>query len=222
MRRSWSCSVLILAGAAFSSGPLGAVPGAGTVTLQWTAPGDDGVVGTAAQYDVRFNSIPITSANFSTSFMVQGEPAPLAPGNRQTFTVTGLTPNVPYYFAVKTMDDRGNWSPISNVVNKTATATVDVAPAPLVLGFSAPWPNPSSTSAHFELTLPSASPVHIEAYDAAGRRVRVIADGPYEAGRNQIAWALDGSHGGRLPPGMYFVRANVAGQKFVRRVLVTR
>jgi chitodextrinase len=93
-----------------------------TVTLQWISVGDDGVVGTAAQYDIRYALTPITNdATFNAAVQCTGEPAPLAAGTPQTFTVTGLTGVTTYYFAMKAADESGNWSPLSNVVS-TQTA----------------------------------------------------------------------------------------------------
>ena len=38
-----------------------------SVTLTWTAPGDRGNTGTAASYDIRYSTSPITAANFSSA-----------------------------------------------------------------------------------------------------------------------------------------------------------
>jgi hypothetical protein len=95
---------------------------AGDAILTWTAPGDDGAVGTATTYDLRRSATTITAANFSAATQVTGLPAPKIAGSTETFTVTGLTPGV-YYFAIKTVDEAGNWSLISNVISKTVLDT---------------------------------------------------------------------------------------------------
>jgi hypothetical protein len=89
--------------------------GATFVTLQWTSPGDDSLTGTASQYDIRYSTAPITEANWGTAVQVSGEPTPKVSGTAETFTVTGLTPNTTYYFAIKTADEVPNWSAISNI-----------------------------------------------------------------------------------------------------------
>src|SRR5688500_114096 len=75
---------------------------ADSVVVRWTAPGDDGRDGTAAVYDIRVSSSPITSGNFVQAMIVPGAPVPEAAGNRQSVTVRGLTRGVPYYFAIRT------------------------------------------------------------------------------------------------------------------------
>jgi len=87
----------------------------GSVDLRWTAPGDDGDVGTATSYIVRYNTVEITDANWDASTDVDGEPAPSVAGTSESMTVTGLTPGETYYFAIKTQDEVPNTSALSNV-----------------------------------------------------------------------------------------------------------
>lgn len=93
-----------------------------TLTLQWTAPGDDAGVGTAAAYDIRYSTANITSGNFDSATPVSGEPTPLAAGTAQSYTITGLTADTAYYVAMKSVDEAGNWSAISNVVARNTAA----------------------------------------------------------------------------------------------------
>jgi phosphodiesterase/alkaline phosphatase D-like protein len=96
-----------------------------SVQLSWTAPGDDSLTGTAAQYDLRYSTVAITSTNFSSATRFNGTPTPTTSGTRQTVTVTGLNPNTTYYFAIKTADEVPNWSGISNVISRATLAAPD-------------------------------------------------------------------------------------------------
>jgi hypothetical protein len=124
---------------------LGAIPPASiaqttsnSVNLTWTASGDDSLTGTASQYDLRYSTALITSANFASATQVTGEPTPGAPGASQSHTVTGLQPATTYWFAIKTVDDASNWSLVSNVVSRTTLAAPDVTrPATASLAVSA-------------------------------------------------------------------------------------
>ena len=97
-----------------------------SVELTWTASGDDSLTGTASQYDLRYATSLITAANFASATQATGEPTPGAPGASQSHTVTGLQPATPYWFAIKTADDAGNWSLVSNVVSRATSAAPDV------------------------------------------------------------------------------------------------
>jgi hypothetical protein len=90
-----------------------------SIEVEWTAPGDDGLTGTAAQYDLRYSTAPITSANWSSATQVSGEPAPTAAGTTQSFTVTGLSRQTTYYFGIRVSDEGGNLSALSNVPSAT-------------------------------------------------------------------------------------------------------
>src|SRR4029079_4398920 len=105
-----------------------------SIQLTWTAPGDDGTVGTASQYELRYSTALITASNFSSATQWMSMPAPTAAGTSQNVTVTGLSPSTTYYFAIKTVDNSGNWSTISNVVSKTTPDAPDlVRPAPIAV-----------------------------------------------------------------------------------------
>ncbi|HEY2956131.1 MAG TPA: hypothetical protein VGK89_12875 [Candidatus Eisenbacteria bacterium] len=90
--------------------------GVDTLQLVWTAPGDDGDVGTATGYEVRVSTSPITLGTWGAANVVAPAPAPLASGTRQAFTVRGLSTDTTYYFAIRSVDDAGNWSDLSNVL----------------------------------------------------------------------------------------------------------
>ena len=90
-----------------------------SVALGWTAPGDDGNVGTAAVYDMRYSTSPINAANFDSLPTFTGEPAPLPAGMHQSMTINGLLPATHHYFAIRTADDAPQWSAISNVAEAT-------------------------------------------------------------------------------------------------------
>ncbi len=91
------------------------------VDLSWTATGDDGLVGTATSYDLRYSTSPINDGNFASATQVTGEPAPNVAGSTESFAVTGLTVGTQYYFALKAIDDAGNISEISNIAATDAS-----------------------------------------------------------------------------------------------------
>ena len=82
--------------------------------------------------------------------------------------------------------------------------------------FSPMAPNPTTGRSSFDLAVGQAETVRVEAFDALGRSVAVLHDGPMAAGQT-ARLTLDASS---LPAGVYVVRA--AGESFVtaRRVSV--
>jgi hypothetical protein len=98
---------------------IGSVVG-NAVTLNWTAPGDDGDTGTASTYDMRYSRDPITDANWDASIQASTEPAPAAPGTNQSATIN-TSGRGDFHFALKTADEASNWSALSNVVMASVT-----------------------------------------------------------------------------------------------------
>ncbi len=79
-----------------------------SVTVNWTAPGDDSASGTAATYQGRVDTNPIDSGSWDVVEVVTGLPAPAAAGTVQQFTLTGLEPATTYYLALRAQDESGN------------------------------------------------------------------------------------------------------------------
>jgi hypothetical protein len=191
-----------------------------SVTLKWTAPGDDGKTGTATAYDIRFSRNPITAANFSAASKLTSLLIPGPAGTQQQFTIFGLTPGALYYFAVKSVDEAGNWSTISNVVSYPGSTVDAETPVLSEPHFSVPFPNPARNQAKFTVSLPKDQWVRIEAFDISGRGVRTLAMGEYSGGTFDITWDLRDTDGMPLRAGAYLVRGQLGENVFLRRVTI--
>jgi hypothetical protein len=99
-----------------------------SVTLAWTAPGDDGDQGTAKSYDLRYATQPITADTFASATKVAGVTVPQAAGSAESFTVPGLVGTTTYHFAIKTVDDGPNLSAVSNDTDSGPPQPASVTP----------------------------------------------------------------------------------------------
>lgn len=89
----------------------------GTVSLEWTAPGDDGNTGTAASYIVRTSTYPIvTEDDWADAEGKVGEPVPSAPGSRERMSIRNLVSASYVYVTMRAVDDFFNISPLGNCV----------------------------------------------------------------------------------------------------------
>lgn len=89
-------------------------PSVHSISVLWTAPGDDGHEGTADSYDVRYHTEMIDYTNWDEATQLTGEPDPQPAGKIEAVEVDGLDSFTTYFFAVKSADEKGNVSPISN------------------------------------------------------------------------------------------------------------
>lgn len=110
---------------AASSLAIGSI-GNGQVSLTWTETGDDSLSSAASSFELRYSTSAITSGNYASATAASGAPRPFLPGLQRVWTVTGLTPSTTYYFALKTTDEAGNVSAISNVPSVTLRALTRV------------------------------------------------------------------------------------------------
>ena len=92
----------------------GYTPNLHTINIRWTAPGDNGNVGTAAYYDIRYALEPIDENNWNDALEVNNPPDPEPAGNLQNYSVTGLDAATIYYFGIKAFDENNNSSNVSN------------------------------------------------------------------------------------------------------------
>lgn len=99
------------------------------VTMTWTAPGDDGVLGRASVYDMRYNTSPVfLTQNFNISARVPEVVDPGLPGTAERKICADLPQSSVLYFMLRTADDAGNVS-WSNMVSATTGLKDLVAPA---------------------------------------------------------------------------------------------
>ncbi|MHC5081130.1 MAG: NHL repeat-containing protein, partial [Planctomycetota bacterium] len=94
----------------------------GALDLSWTATGDDGNVGTASSYLVKYSTSTITAGNFDSATTYSQSWTPLSSSSTENRTMTGLTGGQIYYVAIKVLDEVPNTSLISNVANGVASA----------------------------------------------------------------------------------------------------
>jgi len=86
----------------------------GAVALSWTAPGNDGSLGSAGSYDLRYGFNEITDDAAFNSAERWTLPAPKPAGLVERFIFENLEGGATYYFALKTYDAAGNVSALSN------------------------------------------------------------------------------------------------------------
>lgn len=93
-----------------------------SATLSWTATGNDGSVGAASRYQIRYSTAPLDETSWGTATVAANAVAPQSAGGDEQCTVCGLQPATTYYLALKVQDAAGNISGISNVASCTTAA----------------------------------------------------------------------------------------------------
>jgi hypothetical protein len=84
------------------------------------------------------------------------------------------------------------------------------------------WPNPARDAVDLSFDLPASGPVKVTVHDAAGRRVRVLADVAMRAGPHRLLWDGRDEAGARVASGVYFVSVTGSGASGATRVVLSR
>jgi hypothetical protein len=105
-----------------------------SATLTWTAPADDGLLGgRVASYDLRALAGTLDAGSWSLADTVPGEPVPGDPGAAQSCVIEGLSTDTEYQVAIRSLDDEGNTSQLSNLCLLRTLAVPDTIPPARVI-----------------------------------------------------------------------------------------
>lgn len=138
-------------------------------------------------------------------------------------TVFPVGTEVHYYLRIRMSTNATIWTgPVYVTYDPSSTTAVDDRPARGGISLAV-WPNPSAGRASVRFSLPHAvRHADLGVYDAGGRRVRTLINGPLDAGLQQVAWTGFDDAGRALPPGIFFVRIRADEYSAARRVLLLR
>jgi hypothetical protein len=174
-----------------------------SVILSWTATGDDGTIGTATQYDIRYSELQIvengTMTNssrqieFNNATQIANPPIPGPSGTVERFTVTGLKSNTQYYFAIKAIDKGGNVSSVSTCAGCPIHTALYNGYNLVSIPYRLPGPNdPASVFGNDVST-----PVTVYQWNGGYAVPSAITDGVgyflYSTGKNSVLRASDPS-----------------------------
>lgn len=179
----------------------------GQIDLRWTAPGDDGMIGQAELYDIRYDTDALSEQTWSQATRVIPSPSPRPAGSSESLTLSGLIPGTTYYVGIKVYDEVGNGSALSvldsaEAKNEFGTGTGEVLPIDFTLYQN--YPNPFNPSTVIEYYLPRSCYVTLCVYNVMGQRVRTLIDQVQSAGGHSVVWDGTDDNGLTAATGVYF------------------
>jgi hypothetical protein len=83
-------------------------------------------------------------------------------------------------------------------------------------------PNPFNPATEITCRLPAAGPVDLTIYDAAGRRVALLASGHLEAGEHTFRWTGRDEAGREVGSGVYFAQLESAAGTVINKMVMLR
>jgi hypothetical protein len=126
-----------------------------------------------------------------------------------------------YHYKVAAVDRHGNESGYALLSPDDITG-VETPKAPEASYLSQNFPNPFNPATKIEFGLSAPANVRVRIYDAAGRLVRVLAEGARPAGRYSELWNGRDARGGAVASGIYFYRLEAGPFTKTRKMVLLR
>lgn len=96
-----------------------------SITLSWTAPGDDGTLySLTGAYAIQYSSVSTTTWSTAAASTLTLSTACVKSQSTETWVITGLASGTPYYFNMWARDIALNWSSISGGATSYTNMTV--------------------------------------------------------------------------------------------------
>lgn len=174
---------------------------AGTTTLQW-APNAEPDLATYRIYRGQWTNFPPGPANLVAE--VAGTSYADPAGQPQIYKLCAV-------------DTHGNASPYATFLPEVDTG----ADAATLTFFDLAGANPAPGAFALRFGLAQRAYATLVVLDPAGRRVRTLARGEYEAGEHAAPWDGRDEEGRAVAPGLYFARFETPGFAATRRIVRT-
>ncbi len=166
--------------------------------------------------------ITIVGQNFGRdgaprSVLIGGQPAPLLEWRSHHELVVQSPAGTPGALAALCMEFPGV---VPACLEVQYGNPVDVAPVfvPTAFNLRLAGANPARGATALAIDLPRAARYRLRIFDPAGRVVRAY-ESDAAAGAHNLQWDGADARGMRVPAGLYWARLDVAGEKFVRKLL---
>jgi hypothetical protein len=127
-----------------------------------------------------------------------------------------------YYVRVRMSDNSMLWSgPVYVTYDPSAVTAVGDRPGGMLQLAVGPNPMYTRVSAAFSLSS-DVTDGDLSIYDASGRRVASILNGPLSAGDHRVEWTGLDDSGHRVAAGLFFMRLRAGGHTAVHKVMLVR
>lgn len=108
------------------------------------------------------------------------------------------------------------------IVGPPATVVADLAGRPTETMLRDNFPNPFNGGTVISFDLDRTAIVEIAIFDVLGRRLRILADGPFAAGSHRLRWDGHDAGGAEVASGTYFYRLNSEDHSLSRPMTLLR
>lgn len=161
-----------------------------TAYLIWTTPSDNGLLGRPFNYYFKYSNSPINDNLWNQYPEIPFNKSVKTAGEVDTLRIPTLGTDLIYYIAVKSSDDFGNISAISNQVEfNTTLVTADDKYIPNEFYVYPVYPNPFNPQTTVRIQLPELSKISLKIYSGIGELVETLTENKIlSAGEHSFNW----------------------------------
>jgi len=189
-----------------------------SLTLAWSATGDDGEIGRPARYLVRLANAPMDSAAFAHATLGADVSATQDAGHTESVTLRGFTSGERFWIGIRAVDAAGNASAISNQIAPTVGRLARIGGVALL-----PTRSPARVPVEIEWQGDPAAAAErqaIELFDVGGRFVAGF-DLPHQSS-GVLRWDGRSDRGTLAGAGVYFARLRSGRRTASTRIVFLR
>gem|GEM_PF-4789948 len=127
-----------------------------------------------------------------------------------------------YYYWLESLDIDGGseyHGPISIMVNQIVNGTPQI---PVINGISRAYPNPFNPVLNVSCGIKTNGNTNIVVFNQRGQIVKNLYNGFKNAGNFTLKWDGTDTNGTKQPSGIYFIRMEVSGEKYIKKVVLSK
>jgi hypothetical protein len=153
--------------------------------------------------------------NWGRSYESPFEPLPLVAGDPSTTTVA-------YELMLQAIDGMSDTDDGVRDAKGALRDLLEASRVPTASALAQNVPNPFNPQTRIPYALSDAAHVRIDVFDVAGRWVRTLVDAKVPAGPHSTTWDGRRDSGEQVASGIYYCRAQLGGESFTRKMVLTR
>ncbi len=139
----------------------------------------------------------------------------VAPGTVFTYVDEGIAPDQSYAYRLEDVDAAG-------VSTFHTSITVRSAAFPATPALRQNYPNPFMDKTVIGFAVPAAGQVRLRIYDVSGRLVKELVDKNFPIGYYTTSWDGLNENNERVSDGIYLYALEIGGQKWTRRLILSK
>jgi hypothetical protein len=192
-----------------------------SVTLVWTAPGDNNLTGKAEHYEIWMSEQEPNDPDTGNGVVICDTLTPNSAGILEQIRISLESSDQTRWIWIKTWDEAG-FASNSNSINLVSTGISEAATTVPRDFVTQNYPNPFNGSTQIEFGISRPGKVRISVYNERGQFVKCLDDENLNAGHHTTAWHALDAYSRPVSSGIYFYTVETESQRVIQKMLLLK